>query len=231
MALTDPHTPGATPLSPEDLAIAALQGSAAALGRQQPRKSRSAPQGVHRCNARCGWARLQGTPGVLPVSMTMRVAGHHAGRHTRAHYHQHADDATTTMINMVPARVRSKTSARYLTLSLVRRRTRHRSPVGWLLPQGVRATQILIPNALLTCLNARGRSRTDTLLKAADFPATSAFAAPGARAAGSWSGARHHRGHLGCRCPPSALYTFPRACGGLARRQLESRGLQGLHRV
>src|ERR1700757_2832936 len=74
---------------------------------------------------------------------------------------------------------------------------------------------------------ARGRSRTDTLLKAADFPATSAFAAPGRTVRpGSWSGARLHRGLMGCRCPPSALYTFLRACEGLARHQLEQEPLR-----
>jgi hypothetical protein len=37
----------------------------------------------------------------------------------------------------------------------------------------------------------------------------------------SWSGARLHRGLVGFRCPPSALYTFPRFYEGLARHQLE----------
>ncbi len=39
---------------------------------------------------------------------------------------------------------------------------------------------------------ARGRSRTDTLLRAADFLTASAFAAPDRRRSGSWSGARLH---------------------------------------
>ena len=69
---------------------------------------------------------------------------------------------------------------------------------------------------------ARGRSRTDTLLKAADFPATSAFAAPNHLRPGSWSGARHHHGPEGCRCPPSALYTFPRPVQGLGSASARS---------
>ena len=77
---------------------------------------------------------------------------------------------------------------------------------------------------------ARGRSRTDTLLRAADFRTTSAYAAPRRSISGSWSGARLHRSPLGRRCPPSALYTFLRACEGLARRQL-GRTAPGLHRV
>src|SRR5215469_4401010 len=53
---------------------------------------------------------------------------------------------------------------------------------------------------------------------------------------GSWSGARLHPSHLGRRCPPSALYTFPaRLAQGLARRQLQREPLRaftefdGLH--
>jgi hypothetical protein len=69
---------------------------------------------------------------------------------------------------------------------------------------------------------ARGRSRTDTLLRAADFPTTSAFAAPGALP-GSWSGARLHHGLFGFRCPPSALYTFPRAKRGLGSASARAR--------
>jgi hypothetical protein len=52
---------------------------------------------------------------------------------------------------------------------------------------------------------------------------------------GSWSGARLHHSLLGSRCPPSALYTFLRACEGLARHQLEQELLRaftefdGLH--
>src|SRR5205809_745188 len=89
-----------------------------------------------------------------------------------------------------------------------------------------------VPSPTRVIDGARGRSRTDTLLKAADFPATSAFAAPGASTrSGSWSGARLHRGLLGRRCPPSALYTFLRACEGLARHQLELRTAKGLRRV
>lgn len=68
---------------------------------------------------------------------------------------------------------------------------------------------------------ARGRSRTDTLLRAADFPATSAFAAPGT--VGTRVRGLEHAftiAIVGLRCPPSALYTFLRACEGLARHQL-----------
>jgi hypothetical protein len=82
---------------------------------------------------------------------------------------------------------------------------------------------------------ARGRSRTDTLLRAADFPPTSAFAAP---MPGSWSGARLHHGRLrGFRCPPSALYTFPlwhRGLGSASARESAPRAFtefDGLHPV
>ena len=61
---------------------------------------------------------------------------------------------------------------------------------------------------------ARGRSRTDTLLRAADFLPTSAFAAAHCAfvvwsTPSPWS--------FDFRCPPSALYTFPGFHRGLAR--------------
>jgi hypothetical protein len=57
---------------------------------------------------------------------------------------------------------------------------------------------------------ARGRSRTDTLLRAVDFHSTSAFAAPSIVARFVvWS--TPSPWPRGFRCPPSALYTFPLA--------------------
>src|SRR5690606_34040021 len=64
---------------------------------------------------------------------------------------------------------------------------------------------------------ARGRTRTGMTARSRDFRTTSAFAAGHGR---SWSGARLHLGAVRYRCPPSALYTFLRRTGGLARRWL-----------
>src|SRR5690606_10916699 len=64
---------------------------------------------------------------------------------------------------------------------------------------------------------ARGRTRTGMTARSRDFRTTPAFAAGHGR---SWSGARLHLGAVRYRCPPSALYTFLRRTGGLARRWL-----------
>jgi hypothetical protein len=72
---------------------------------------------------------------------------------------------------------------------------------------------------LLVVSGARGRSRTDTLLRAVDFLISSAFAALSAVAQVR---DLEHAFTIACgfRCPPSALYTFPLS-EGLARRELE----------
>ena len=76
-----------------------------------------------------------------------------------------------------------------------------------------------VPLAILTCGaarptsacdGARGRSRTDTLLRAADFRTTSTFVAPAHRLRGFVVWSTPSPWPHGCRCPPSALYTFPR---------------------
>jgi transposase len=76
-------------------------------------------------------------------------------------------------------------------------------------------------NAKCSC-GARGRSRTDTLLRAVDFLITSAFAALSALSLRFVVWSTPSPWPCGFRCPPSALYTFPgMTFRGLARHQLE----------
>src|SRR5215472_14758928 len=79
---------------------------------------------------------------------------------------------------------------------------------------------------------ARGRSRTDTLFRAADFRATSAFAAPAHRAS-RVRGLEHAFTMAKQAVGARRLLSTPslRAAQGLARHQLERLALQGLHRV
>src|SRR6516225_12168995 len=81
-------------------------------------------------------------------------------------------------------------------------------------------------------LCARGRSRTDTLLRAADLRATSAFAAPPHRAS-RVRGLEHAFTVAMQAVGARRLLSTPslRLAQGLARRQLERLALQGLHRV